>query len=169
MSFSFIFHVVVCGLCSDVPCGDESNKRGDEGSEDEIERESCSKAVDVYAFAVFVSSCFGPIPKLDNQWTIQPNPAPLMRKIAAEGQRPIRPPKISAAYWEFVEKCWIRAPEDRPTFDNIVWVMKSRYNQLSICGTHLQNCAAYLLKVGAGDIKRDSRPHKSNREFIKQF
>jgi hypothetical protein len=169
MFVSSIFHVVVLGPGSDIPCGDESNQRDDEGSEDEIERESCSKAVDVHAFAVFVCSCFGPIAKLDDQWAIQPNMVLLMKKITAEGRRPTRPPKISTAYWELVENCLIRAPEDRPTFDNIVWVMKSRYNQLSVRGTHLQDYTAYLLEVGGGDIKRRSRPHEYNQEFMKKF
>lgn len=42
----------------------------------------------------------------------------------SKGARPKRIDTIPDHYWDLMQKCWKRVPEERPTFDQIVTILK---------------------------------------------
>ncbi|KAK8840541.1 hypothetical protein M9Y10_030749 [Tritrichomonas musculus] len=74
-----------------------------------ILEEKYSKAVDVYAFAVVV-------------YEIVTHNPPYKRKI---GERPKFNDETPESYRRLITKCWQPDPKDRPTFDQIVSILKT--------------------------------------------
>jgi serine/threonine protein kinase len=87
------------------------------------ENDSSTK-VDVYSYGLILYRMFTDNVKLDDDpsrpWkTYQQY---LIR--VKNGARLIRVPGISDFYWNLIKSCWNADPQSRPTFDQIVWLLK---------------------------------------------
>ncbi|GIL81676.1 hypothetical protein Vretimale_1265 [Volvox reticuliferus] len=78
-----------------------------------------SKANDVYAYGVFLYELFTG----ERAWEGMPR-ALLPARVALEGWRPVFPPHAPPAYRQLAERCWIADPAKRPTFEEIVAILK---------------------------------------------
>jgi hypothetical protein len=54
------------------------------------------------------------------------------------GVKPLRSyyPGLSDKYWHFIEQCWLNAPQDRPSAERIVEVIRDELDLLSNSGDH---------------------------------
>lgn len=86
-----------------------------------IEYEYFSYQVDVYSFAFFVYKMFSTTFDIKHEHIR--SKARLLIKIMA-GMRPARPKNIPDIYWELIECCWSNIADNRPTFSDIVEVLK---------------------------------------------
>lgn len=86
-----------------------------------IEFEYFSYHVDVYSFAFFVYKMFSTTFDIKHEHIR--SKARLLIKIMA-GMRPARPKNIPDIYWELIECCWSNIADNRPTFSDIVEVLK---------------------------------------------
>lgn len=71
---------------------------------------------DVYSFAIFLYKMFSTTISLGNKNIIIHH---IMNNI-----RPSKPHNISDNYWELIQKCWDNNPNYRPTFNEIVDILK---------------------------------------------
>ncbi|GLI61168.1 hypothetical protein VaNZ11_003455 [Volvox africanus] len=78
-----------------------------------------SKANDVYAYGVLLFELFSG----ERAWEGMPR-ALLPARVALEGWRPVFPPHAPAAYRQLAERCWTADPAKRPTFEEIVTILK---------------------------------------------
>ncbi|EFJ42761.1 hypothetical protein VOLCADRAFT_97147 [Volvox carteri f. nagariensis] len=78
-----------------------------------------SKANDVYAYGVLLFELFTG----ERAWEGMPR-ALLPARVALEGWRPVFPPHTPAAYRQLAERCWLADPAKRPTFEEVVAVLK---------------------------------------------
>ncbi|KAK8863860.1 hypothetical protein M9Y10_011551 [Tritrichomonas musculus] len=77
-------------------------------------------SVDVYAFAMFLYFMFMPAPIFEPKIR---SPNQMAIKIY-NGQRPLNDGSIPAHYWDLIQKCWDHSPLKRPTFADIVNILK---------------------------------------------
>lgn len=87
------------------------------------EHETYSFPVDVYAYAFFLYCMFTNQIKISGQSIERMPSIKLMFKINS-GIRLDRPVNIPDHYWELIEKCWQGDYAKRPTFDEIVEILK---------------------------------------------
>ena len=79
--------------------------------------------VDVYSFAFILYRMFEDEIKFDNKRPIRSAQQYLMK--ISRGLRPLKPKSIPDVYWDLIQKCWKQNPNDRPTFDEIVEMLKN--------------------------------------------
>lgn len=80
--------------------------------------EQYSPACDVYAFGIIVYQI------IVNKVPFNCTPYVLMSKVTS-GERPAFTDDVPECYKVFIECCWEQTPEDRPTFEQIVDVLKN--------------------------------------------
>ncbi|GIL58505.1 hypothetical protein Vafri_13460 [Volvox africanus] len=88
-----------------------------------------SKANDVYAYGVLLFELFSG----ERAWEGMPR-ALLPARVALEGWRPVFPPHAPAAYRQLAERCWTADPAKRPTFEEIVTVLKDMRDAAAAAG-----------------------------------
>lgn len=80
--------------------------------------------VDVYSFAMTMYACLNPVAKFKYEdHTPVEGDCQLTSRIMM-GVRFERPEKISDAYWGLITRCWKHDPEERPSFAEILEIMK---------------------------------------------
>jgi serine/threonine protein kinase len=89
-----------------------------------------SSKVDVYAFGVLLYTLFSENRKLDdNPERPVRSPQQLLMRVA-KGARFIRTPEIPEFYWNLITHCWAQDPAARPTFSDIVRLLKEHKGEL---------------------------------------
>lgn len=84
-----------------------------------VKNQEYSKACDVYSFALIVFELITYQKPYENINYFQ-----LMLKIS-QGYRPKIPPQIPSSYKNLIESCWAEDPSKRPTFEEILKLLKS--------------------------------------------
>ena len=79
--------------------------------------------VDVYSFAFILYKMFEDKIEFDDKRPIR-SPQHYMMKISRR-MRPVRPKSIPDVYWDLIQKCWVQDPNERPTFSEIVEMLKN--------------------------------------------
>lgn len=74
--------------------------------------------VDIYAYGFFLYEMFSPEIKFNGKTKLN------NLKNIEKGKRPIRPNDIPDHYWKLINDCWSHNPDDRPTFDEILDILK---------------------------------------------
>ena len=71
-----------------------------------------------------------------------------MMKIG-RNYRPKRPENIPDHYWDLIQKCWQQNPDDRPTFEEIVNILKDDKYALEEFGvkTDLEQLHEYQKRI----------------------
>ena len=77
---------------------------------------------DVYSFAIFIYQMFSKTIQFPDKTKIS-NSQQYMMKIS-RGERLKRPENIQDSYWELIQICWKQSPNERPTFQEIVEILK---------------------------------------------
>jgi serine/threonine protein kinase len=82
--------------------------------------------VDVYAFAILVYYLFAKPTALDDQpGKGFPTTVFAMSGRVGKGARLVRKPEIPPFYWDLIRRCWHAAPEFRPSFLEILQLLKA--------------------------------------------
>lgn len=85
--------------------------------------EKYSLPVDVYAYGFLLYNMFTSKLEFDDNQPIK-SPHHYMMRIS-KGDRPVKPEGIPEHYWELIQRCWKQNPDERPTFDEIVNLLKN--------------------------------------------
>ncbi|OHS93505.1 hypothetical protein TRFO_11699 [Tritrichomonas foetus] len=80
-------------------------------------------SVDVYAFGILLFFMFNITYELDDEKGKIKSRMNLMSRVM-QGARLKRTPNIPDVYWELMQKCWSQKPVNRPTFQEIVEMLK---------------------------------------------
>ena len=117
------------------------------------------KSVDVYAFGFFMYNMF----TTDIQFEVgTPRSVHQYMSFITKGQRPIKKPNIPEVYWQLITKCWSESPAERPSFVEVVEIMKddsfalTEYDQT----TDLNQLHEYQARIDAPmpeDFEEESR------------
>lgn len=109
--------------------------------------ETYSFPVDVYSFSILLYNMFAEKFELDSGQLIK-SPQNLMMRVS-KGARPKRVDTIPDHYWDLMHKCWKKVPEERPTFDQIVTILKDDKFALEEFGmkTNLEDLHEYQKRI----------------------
>jgi serine/threonine protein kinase len=114
--------------------------------------------VDVYAFAVTLYRMFSDCMELDNGQPISSSGA--VAASVMQGARFKRVPGIPGFYWSLIESCWNQDPRKRPSFSEILDVLRSDRSYYAFPDTDLEALEALedkILAAGAGQKGRGAR------------
>ncbi|KAK8857734.1 hypothetical protein M9Y10_016142 [Tritrichomonas musculus] len=108
--------------------------------------ETYDLSVDVFSYAIFLYKIFSN--KIEFEDTRIRSSQQYMMKIG-RGMRPRRPSEIPDHYWELIQKCWKHDPSERPTFEEIVNILKDDKYALEEYGmkTDLENLHEYQERI----------------------
>lgn len=87
-----------------------------------IMREQSSKPMDVYSFAMTIYEIITlnhPFEEIENLNVIH-----ILKKVN-KGEMPEFPSSTPKAFQDLIERCWAKNPEERPTFDEIVFLLRT--------------------------------------------
>lgn len=84
--------------------------------------ETYSFSIDVYSFSILLYNMFTEKLELDNNKPFRYAQKYMM--FVSRGARPKRIDAIPDHYWDLIQMCWKEVPEERPTFDQIVTILK---------------------------------------------
>lgn len=109
--------------------------------------------VDVYAYAVLLYRMFS------NTYLFADQKRKLNRNAFIEkikgGKRFVRPPLVPDHYWDLIQRCWSQNPADRPTFDEIVRILRDDKFALEEFGmkTDLKQLHEYQNRIDVPIVK----------------
>jgi serine/threonine protein kinase len=83
--------------------------------------------VDVYAFAVTLYQFFAHPNKLDDNPRPLADPTQLLRRVQ-KGARFVRVREIGDYHWGIIDRCWRRAPMERPSFQDLVEEFRANHD-----------------------------------------
>lgn len=82
-----------------------------------------NKYSDVFSYGILLYKIFSDVELFDNN---NNSKNPYFRiKYISEGARPIKTQNIPDHYWNLIQKCWAQDPFERPSFEEIVEILKS--------------------------------------------
>jgi hypothetical protein len=64
----------------------------------------------------------------------------------AKGVRYVRPPTVPDAFWNLICECWRQEPDDRPSFEEITWKMRT-CDDFTLSGTELSEYQEYRTRL----------------------
>lgn len=114
------------------------------------ENNQYSFPVDVYSFGVMLYQMFDNNYSIDN---INLLSNITFLELITEGKRFDKSPKIPEHYWELINQCWRHDPNERPTFDEIVEILKNDRFALEEYGmkTNLDELHEYQNRIDDND------------------
>ncbi|KAK8880769.1 hypothetical protein M9Y10_003457 [Tritrichomonas musculus] len=123
-----------------------------------------TKAGDVYAYAMLVYSLLTLKDPFDekNQFTI-------FKKVS-KGYRPLFPDNVPECYQNLLRKCWSHLPEERPTFEDIIDIIKANPDFIT-SGVDEDEFIKYVDSIGdtfyadEKTIKKDVRSRSKKVSF----
>ncbi|KAK8881221.1 hypothetical protein M9Y10_003955 [Tritrichomonas musculus] len=84
--------------------------------------ENYGTPIDVYSYGMLLYTMFTTELLFEDRKKIHSS-SQFMLKIG-KGLRLAKPDHISDQYWDLIQKCWKQEPKDRPTFEEIVEILK---------------------------------------------
>jgi serine/threonine protein kinase len=123
--------------------------------------------VDVYSYAILLYFLFREPDCLDDAPSKQvTSQMELVRKIM-QGKRFVRDQRIPNFYWELISDCWRQAPEQRPSFEEIVDRLRSSGYQYAFPGTDIHELSAYENKAlgNGGPVAASAVPEDDSRNL----
>lgn len=77
----------------------------------------------MFSYGILLYKIFSDIKLFDNN---KKSDNPYLRiKYISEGARPVKTQNIPDHYWNLIQKCWAQEPLERPSFEEIVEILKS--------------------------------------------
>lgn len=103
--------------------------------------------VDVYSYAILLYSMFTNEVIFDDLKRVNSSQHYLIK--IRNGKRLKKREKIPNHYWELIQRCWQQNPEDRPTFEEIVNILKNDKYALEEFGmkTDLEQLHEYQRRI----------------------
>ena len=98
-------------------------------SPEELELNKCDKPSDVYSFAMIVYEMLNkkiPFDEISNKNRV-------FDEVVNKGNRPKITVDLPNCYHRLIERCWSQDPNDRPTFDEIVQILKNDQDFVTEC------------------------------------
>ncbi|CAN0121978.1 unnamed protein product, partial [Laminaria digitata] len=86
-----------------------------------LETKGNSYASDVYSFGIVTWEVL----TRELPWADQPFARDIFVRVAMKGERPIIPTNCPSGMAQVIRACWAESPADRPTFHDLVNVVKS--------------------------------------------
>ena len=114
-----------------------------------ISGDGWTKGGDVYSYAVFLHQMFTDSDRFD--WgDRQIRSAQLLLRAVTQGCRLARVPEIPDFVWDCICACWDEKPENRPSFVEIVKVLRTNTEKWAFPGTDLDALREYQTRIMRG-------------------
>ena len=85
-----------------------------------LEANACSKSMDVYSFSFVVYE----ILTNEKPFSETDKASQIYQKVVMKGERPVIKENIPRRFKTLIEECWSQDPNQRPTFDDIVYQLR---------------------------------------------
>ncbi|KAK8860760.1 hypothetical protein M9Y10_012426 [Tritrichomonas musculus] len=85
-----------------------------------LEANACSKSMDVYSFSYVVYE----ILTKEKPFSETDKASQIYQKVVMKGERPVIKENIPRRFKTLIEECWSQDPNQRPTFDDIVYQLR---------------------------------------------
>lgn len=110
-------------------------------------------SVDVYSYGMLLYKMFSDKIDFGDGMKIRSHQKFWMK--IGKGLRLIKPERIPEHYWELIQKCWQQEPPDRPTFDDIVEILKDDKYALEEFGmkTNIQELHDYQRRIDNDEVQ----------------
>ena len=121
-----------------------------------LNSEECTKKSEVYSFALVVYEI------ISNQKAFQDlkNYNQIYREVVINGYRPEFEPTVHDCYKSLIESCWTQNPDERPSFDEIVEMLKND-SRFILPGVNLSEYKKYVNLISSIPIKHISSDSES--------